>query len=114
MFFIFSISKNSTISSHFFKFCFSSFLALGSWKANDDWYKKSRDELKSWNEYVDKESGPTNQKLPSYAHAVGAIYRNSDPSDIAVTAAGGLVGEVIQVWKPRELNTHETEWVLVA
>ena len=84
--------------------------ALGSWKANDDWYKKSRDELKSWNEYVDKESGPTNQKLPSYAHAVGAIYRNSDPSDIAVTAAGGLVGEVVQVWRPRELNTHETEW----
>ena len=84
--------------------------ALGSWKASDDWYKKSRDELKSWNEYVDKESGPTNQKLPSYAHAVGAVYRNSDPSDIAVTAAGGLVGEVVQVWRPRELNTHETEW----
>merc|ERR1711991_721648 len=84
--------------------------SLGNWKANDDWYKKSRDELKSWNEYVDKESGPTNQKLPSYAHAVGAIYRNSDPSDIAVTAAGGLVGEVVQVWRPRELNTHETEW----
>ena len=83
---------------------------LGNWKVSDDWYKKSRDELKSWNEYVDKESGPTNQKLPSYAHAVGAVYRNSDPSDIAVTAAGGLVGEVVQVWRPRELNTHETEW----
>ncbi len=84
--------------------------ALGNWKAPDDWYKKSRDELKLWNEYVDKESGPTNQKLPSYAHAVGAVYRNSDPSDIAVTAAGGLVGEVVQIWRPRELNTHETEW----
>ncbi len=84
--------------------------ALGNWKASNNWYKKSREELKSWNEYVDKESGPTNQKLPSYAHAVGAIYRNSDPNDIAVTAAGGLVGEVIQVWRPRELNTHETEW----
>ena len=84
--------------------------ALGNWKAPDDWYKKSRDELKSWNEYVDKESGPTNQEVPSYAHAVGAIYRNSDPTDIAVTAAGGLVGEVVQVWRPRELNTHETEW----
>ena len=83
---------------------------LGDWKAPEDWYKKSRDELKSWNEYIDKESGPTNQELPSYAHAVGAIYRNSDPSDIAVTAAGGLVGEVLQVWRPRELNTHETEW----
>ncbi len=83
---------------------------LGDWKANDDWYKRSQNELKLWNEYVDKESGPTNQKLPSYAHAVGAIYRNSDPTDIAVTAAGGLVGEVVQIWRPKELNTHETEW----
>ncbi len=85
-------------------------LALGDWRANEKWYNDSRSELKTWNEYVDKESGPTNQKLPSYAHAVGAIYRNSDPTDIAVTAAGGLVGEVVQIWRPRELNTHETEW----
>ena len=84
--------------------------ALGEWKAPDEWHKKSRDELKNWNDYVDKESGPTNQELPSYAHAVGAIYRNSDPTDIAVTAAGGLVGEVVQIWRPKELNTHETEW----
>ena len=84
--------------------------ALGDWKAPDEWHKKSRDELNNWNDYVDKESGPTNQELPSYAHAVGAIYRNSDPTDIAVTAAGGLVGEVVQIWRPKELNTHETEW----
>ena len=84
--------------------------ALGDWKAPDEWHKKSRDELKNWNDYVDKESGPTNQELPSYAHAVGAIYRNSDPTYIAVTAAGGLVGEVVQIWRPKELNTHETEW----
>ena len=84
--------------------------ALGDWKASDNWYQKSRTELKAWNEYVDKESGPTNQKLPNYAHAVGAIYRKADPHDIAVTAAGGLVGEVVQVWRPKELNTHETEW----
>ena len=38
--------------------------ALGDWKASRNGIK-SRDELKSWNEYVDKESGPTNQKLPS-------------------------------------------------
>jgi 3D-(3,5/4)-trihydroxycyclohexane-1,2-dione acylhydrolase (decyclizing) len=84
--------------------------AIGDWKSSDNWHKKSQDELKSWNEYIDKERGPTNQELPSYAHAVGAIYRNSDPTDIAVTAAGGLVGEVVQVWRPKELNTHETEW----
>jgi 3D-(3,5/4)-trihydroxycyclohexane-1,2-dione acylhydrolase (decyclizing) len=84
--------------------------ALGDWKAPDNWYQKSRNELKTWNEYVDKESGPTNQKLPNYAHVVGAIYRKADPHDIAVTAAGGFVGEVVQIWRPKELNTHETEW----
>jgi len=47
--------------------------AVGDWKSSDSWYKKSQDELKSWNEYVDKESGPTNQELPSYSHAVGAF-----------------------------------------
>ena len=84
--------------------------ALGEWKASEEWNKKSQIELKAWNEQVDKESAPSNQKIPSYAQVVGAVYRNSDPSDIVVTAAGGLVGEVIQVWRPRELNTHETEW----
>ena len=84
--------------------------ALGSWKAGEEWNKKSQTELKSWNEHIDKESAPTNQEVPSYVQVIGAIYRNSDPTDIAVTAAGGLVGEVVQVWRPRELNTHETEW----
>ena len=84
--------------------------ALGEWKASEEWNKKSQIELKAWNEQVDKESAPSNQKIPSYAQVVGAVYRNSAPSDIVVTAAGGLVGEVIQVWRPRELNTHETEW----
>jgi 3D-(3,5/4)-trihydroxycyclohexane-1,2-dione acylhydrolase (decyclizing) len=84
--------------------------ALGDWKAGEDWNKKSQTELKSWNEHIDKESAPTNQEVPSYVQVIGAIYKNSDPTDIAVTAAGGLVGEVIQVWRPRELNTHETEW----
>ena len=85
-------------------------LALGDWKAGEEWNKKSQVELKAWNEQVDKESAPTNQEVPSYVQVIGAVYRNSDPTDIAVTAAGGLVGEVVQVWRPRELNTHETEW----
>ena len=83
---------------------------LGDWKAPDDWYNKAVQEKKTWDSYVAKESGPTNQELPSYAHAVGAVYRNADPSDIVVTAAGGLVGEVVQIWKPKQLNTFETEW----
>ena len=84
--------------------------ALGDWKAPDDWYQKAIKERAEWEVHVQKQSGPTNQEEPSYAHAVGAVYRNADPSDIVVTAAGGLVGEVVQVWKPKQINTFETEW----
>ena len=83
--------------------------ALGDWKAPDDWYQKAIKERAEWEAYVQKQSGPTNQEEPSYAHAVGAVYRNADPSDIVVTAAGGLVGEVVQGWKPKQINTFETE-----
>jgi 3D-(3,5/4)-trihydroxycyclohexane-1,2-dione acylhydrolase (decyclizing) len=84
--------------------------ALGDWKAPDNWYQKAIQERTAWEAHVQKQSGPTNQEEPSYAHAVGAVYRNADPSDIVVTAAGGLVGEVVQVWKPKQINTFETEW----
>jgi len=84
--------------------------ALGDWRAPNIWFDRAVKERTEWDSYVDKESGPTNQELPSYAHAVGAIYRNADPSDIVVTAAGGLVGEVVQIWKPKQKNTFETEW----
>ena len=83
---------------------------LGDWKAPNGWYQRAVKERANWDSYVQKQSGPTNQEIPSYAHAVGAVYRNADPSDIVVTAAGGLVGEVVQIWKPKQLNTFETEW----
>ena len=83
---------------------------LGDWRAPSNWYERAIEEKQKWEAYVQKESGPTNQETPSYAQAVGAVYRNADPSDIVVTAAGGLVGEVVQIWKPKQLNTFETEW----
>jgi len=84
--------------------------ALGDWRAPNAWYERAVNARIDWDSYVEKQSGPTNRELPSYAHAVGAVYRNADPSDIVVTAAGGLVGEVVQIWKPKQLNTFETEW----
>ena len=83
---------------------------LGDWKSDNTWYDLAIKQRNEWENYVKKQSGPTNQETPSYAHAVGAVYRNADSSDIVVTAAGGLVGEVVQIWKPKQINTFETEW----
>ena len=50
---------------------------LDDWRAPDSWYQRGVKEAKEWDQYVESESGPTNQELPSYAHAVGAVYRLS-------------------------------------
>ena len=37
------------------------------WKAPAKWYERAVDERNKWDSYVQKESGPTNQEIPSYA-----------------------------------------------
>ena len=54
--------------------------------------------------------GPTNVELPSYAHVVGAINRACDPTDLALTAAGGLPGELCKNWKAKSVGTFDCEF----
>ena len=84
--------------------------ALGDWKAPANWHERAVKEKNDWEAFIQKESGPTNQTEPSYAHVVGAVYRNAEPSTVCVSAAGGLVGELVQIWKPKQLNTFVSEW----
>ena len=48
--------------------------------------------------------------LPSYAQVVGAINRACDPTDLALTAAGGLPGELCKNWKAKSVGTFDCEF----
>ena len=63
---------------------------LAGWRAPQAWLDRAAREYAAWNQTVDQHAGPTNVPLPSYAHVVGAINRACDPTDLALTAAGGL------------------------
>ena len=52
-----------------------------------------------WNGFIDQRSGPTNAELPTYAHVIGAVNRLCDPRDLALTAAGGMPGELCMCWR---------------
>jgi 3D-(3,5/4)-trihydroxycyclohexane-1,2-dione acylhydrolase (decyclizing) len=84
--------------------------ALGDWRAPDAWGARGRDEYAAWNRTVDQHSGPTNADPPSYAHVVGAINRICDPSDLALTAAGGLPGELCKNWKAKTVGSFDCEF----
>jgi 3D-(3,5/4)-trihydroxycyclohexane-1,2-dione acylhydrolase (decyclizing) len=83
---------------------------LGDWRAPDDWRRRAVQETAAWNRTVDQHSGPTNASLPSYAHVIGAINRKAAASDIVVTAAGGLPGELSKNWRVKAADTFDCEF----
>jgi 3D-(3,5/4)-trihydroxycyclohexane-1,2-dione acylhydrolase (decyclizing) len=84
--------------------------ALAGWQAPRVWAERAAKEYAAWNQLVDQRSGPTNAELPTYAHVVGAINRVCDPTDLALTAAGGLPGELCKNWKARSVGTFDCEF----
>ncbi|MEZ5667876.1 MAG: thiamine pyrophosphate-dependent enzyme [Alphaproteobacteria bacterium] len=83
---------------------------LGDWKAPDAWIAKGKDEYAKWNATVDKVCAPTNAEVPSYAQVVGAINRLCDPTDYAVSAAGGLPGELAKNWRAKAVDVFDAEF----
>ena len=63
-----------------------------------------------WNAYIDRRSGPTNAELPTYAHVVGAVNRLAGERDLALTAAGGMPGELLMNWKAKGVATFDCEF----
>ena len=84
--------------------------ALADWRAPDGWSKKGAKAYGVWNELIDKNSGPTNAEVPTYAQVVGAINRICDPTDLALTAAGGLPGELCKNWRAKTTATFDCEF----
>ncbi len=84
--------------------------ALEGWQAPDAWAARARDLYAEWNAFVDQRSGPTNAELPTYAHVVGAVNRLCDPRDLALTAAGGMPGELLMNWRAKARDTFDCEF----
>ena len=83
--------------------------ALGSWKAPEAWLKQGKAWYAEWNDYIDRRSGPTNAENPTYAHVVGAVNRLASERDLALTAAGGMPGELEMNWKAKGIGTFDCE-----
>ncbi len=84
--------------------------ALDGWQAPEGWLAQAQQAYAEWNTFVDQRSGPTNAELPSYAHVIGAVNRLCDPRDLALTAAGGMPGELVMCWRAATSSTVDCEF----
>ncbi len=84
--------------------------ALGDWRGPESWTQRSAKLYAEWNAYIDRRSGPTNAELPTYAHVVGAVNRLAGERDLALTAAGGMPGELEMNWRAKGIDTFDCEF----
>ena len=83
--------------------------ALGDWSADPDWTGKARDEMRKWNDLLDKHQAPTNE-TPTYAQVVGVVNKAARKNDRMITAAGGLPGETMKGWRAKAPHTYDCEF----
>jgi 3D-(3,5/4)-trihydroxycyclohexane-1,2-dione acylhydrolase (decyclizing) len=83
---------------------------LGAWKASAAWSGKAGEVKKDWNAVVEHRTAMTTITPPSYVHIIGAVQRQAKPSDVVLSAAGGLPGELHRTWKALGIGTFESEF----
>jgi 3D-(3,5/4)-trihydroxycyclohexane-1,2-dione acylhydrolase (decyclizing) len=89
---------------------------LAGWECPDDWTDRAARATEGYHAYIDKIAAPTEAgspgsgELPTYAQVVGAIDRVAQPSDYALTAAGGFPGELNNGWRAKGLDSFDCEY----
>ncbi|MBV9636592.1 MAG: 3D-(3,5/4)-trihydroxycyclohexane-1,2-dione acylhydrolase (decyclizing) [Methylobacteriaceae bacterium] len=84
--------------------------AVGSWKVDQTWVRRAKDEYAAWNRMVEDAVRPTNAEIPSYAQVIGAINAACGERDVVVSAAGGIPGEMTKVWRVKGPDTFDCEF----
>jgi 3D-(3,5/4)-trihydroxycyclohexane-1,2-dione acylhydrolase (decyclizing) len=85
--------------------------SLAGWRADDEWTARARDEADSFRAFVAANTmHEDTDDPPTYAHVVGAVNRLARERDYALTAAGGLPGELNVNWLAKGIATFDCEY----
>ena len=84
--------------------------ALHGWRAATAWIETSAAEKRRWVEAAASYTGTTNAELPSDAQVIGAVQRVSKATDVALSAAGGLPGELHKHWNASTALGYHSEY----
>jgi 3D-(3,5/4)-trihydroxycyclohexane-1,2-dione acylhydrolase (decyclizing) len=83
---------------------------LSDWHAPDVWWRRAVGLYTEWNELLERRHTETGSDVPTYAQVVTAINRVCEPTDLALTAAGGLPGELCKNWRAKAAGTFDCEF----
>ena len=82
---------------------------LGRWRSDTD-AATNNVEVARWNVAWEGATAGPAEGLPSDAHVIGALWRNSSENAVVVCAAGGLPGELHKLWRSRAPDDYHVEY----
>jgi 3D-(3,5/4)-trihydroxycyclohexane-1,2-dione acylhydrolase (decyclizing) len=84
--------------------------ALSDWRAPSGWTQQASEGKRRWADTAARYTAAGNDPLPSDAQVIGAIQRQSLPSDIVLNAAGGAPGELHKHWQAEQALGYHMEY----
>jgi len=84
--------------------------SLRDYRAPDSWVSEAQREYRAWCDVVESHTKPSNAEQPSYAEVIGAINRVCGETDLVVSAAGGLPGELAKLWQAKTVGSFDCEF----
>ncbi len=84
--------------------------ALQAWRAPDTWTSRARAEQAKWRATSASITRDDRKAPPSDAQVIGAVQRAAQISDIIVSAAGGLPGELHKHWYAEQPGGYQLEY----
>lgn len=83
---------------------------LGTWAAPEQWMTSARTSYAEQSAALKERQAPTADGLPTYAQVIGAVHEIADADDYALTASGGLAGELVMNWRSKSPASFDCEY----
>jgi 3D-(3,5/4)-trihydroxycyclohexane-1,2-dione acylhydrolase (decyclizing) len=73
--------------------------ALGTWSTPDAYRAQARRRAAEWDQAVERAYTLGHQPLPAQSEVIGAVNQAAEPSDVVVSAAGSMPGDLHKLWR---------------
>jgi 3D-(3,5/4)-trihydroxycyclohexane-1,2-dione acylhydrolase (decyclizing) len=84
--------------------------SLDGWKAPVAWASETTSRIAGWNAIFDEATQADARPLPTDAQVLGAVWRAASDDAVVVCAAGGLPGELHQLWRTKVAGGYHVEY----
>jgi 3D-(3,5/4)-trihydroxycyclohexane-1,2-dione acylhydrolase (decyclizing) len=83
---------------------------LSGWSVPPDYRERARALAASWDEVVERAYTLRHEPLPAQSEVLGAVNEGTAPTDVIVSAAGSMPGDLHKLWRARDPKGYHVEY----